>query len=194
VITSVYLVRHAHAHWEPSEERPLSDQGRAAATNLSRCLGSAAISAIYSSPARRAIETIQPLANAHGLHPEIVPDLRERHLTVMPGETFETAVETAWRNPATGQGGTEPNVVAATRGVGVLQQIIAARQGESVVVATHGNLLALMLNALDPAYGYEIWRTLTFPDIYKLQFRGNMLLHVERVWAELPQQHCEPGP
>ena len=102
----------------------------------------------------------------------------------MPGERFEGAVERAWRNPATGRGGTESNQVAATRGVQALQRILTAGKGQSVVISTHGNLLALVLSALDPSYGYETWRSLTFPDVYRLQYRANTLLHVERVWSD----------
>ena len=177
--TSVYLVRHAHAHWTPSEQRPLSEEGRAAAAALARHLAPIPVSAIYCSPARRARETIEPLAEARGIRPEIVPDLRERHLVVTPGHTFETAVETAWRNPAIGVEGTESNQAAA-RGVRVLDRVLSAHEGQSVVLSTHGNLLALILNALDPAHGYQTWRALTFPDVYSLTFEERALLRVER--------------
>jgi 2,3-bisphosphoglycerate-dependent phosphoglycerate mutase len=51
-------------------------------------------------------------------------------------------------------------------------------------VATHGNLLALVLNALDPRFGYEFWRQLSFPDIYQLALHGRELRAVERLWQE----------
>ena len=54
--------------------------------------------------------------------------------------------------------------------------------GSQVVLATHGNLLALVLNALDGKFAYEFWRRLSFPDIYQLTFVGSELRHVERVW------------
>jgi len=54
--------------------------------------------------------------------------------------------------------------------------------GSQVVLATHGNLLALVLNALDRKFAYEFWRRLSFPDIYQLTFAGAELRRVERVW------------
>jgi 2,3-bisphosphoglycerate-dependent phosphoglycerate mutase len=54
--------------------------------------------------------------------------------------------------------------------------------GEHVVAATHGNLLALVLNGFDPAFGYEFWRALSFPDIYRLAFDANGLVAVDRFW------------
>lgn len=182
-LTIVYLVRHAHSHWQPSEERPLSERGRADAAVLARSFGSTAISAIYSSPARRAVETVQPLAEARAIGPVPVTDLRERELVVPPGMSFEAAVETAWRDRAVGRGGTEPNRLASARGVRVIRDIVAARRGETVVVSTHGNLLALMLNGLDPSYGYDTWRSLSFPDVYRLSFRGDAPVRIERTWT-----------
>ena len=49
------------------------------------------------------------------------------------------------------------------------------------MAATHGNLLALVLNGFDPAFGYEFWHQLSFPDIYRLAFDGNSLVAVDRV-------------
>jgi 2,3-bisphosphoglycerate-dependent phosphoglycerate mutase len=50
------------------------------------------------------------------------------------------------------------------------------------VLATHGNLLALVLNALDPRFGYEFWRQLSFPDLYQLMFDGSDLRDVAHLW------------
>jgi 2,3-bisphosphoglycerate-dependent phosphoglycerate mutase len=50
------------------------------------------------------------------------------------------------------------------------------------VLGTHGNLLALVLNALDPAFGYEFWCGLSFPDIYQMSFDGTEYRGVERLW------------
>jgi 2,3-bisphosphoglycerate-dependent phosphoglycerate mutase len=50
------------------------------------------------------------------------------------------------------------------------------------VIATHGNLLALVLNALDAKFDYEFWRGLSFPDIYQVAFSGIGLRGVSRLW------------
>jgi 2,3-bisphosphoglycerate-dependent phosphoglycerate mutase len=183
-MTTVYLVRHAHSHWEPNEDRPLSDQGRPRARDLAGWFVPIPLSAIYSSPARRAIETIQPLADARNIRPEIVDDLRERTLIVRPGETVVAAAARAWRNPEAGEDGMESNRTAASRALRVLRRIVAEREGGSVVVSTHGNLLTLVLNALDPAYGYETWLALGFPDVYRLTFQKDRLLRSEHVWND----------
>jgi 2,3-bisphosphoglycerate-dependent phosphoglycerate mutase len=185
-MTRLYLVRHAHADWQPDEHRPLSKQGRHASAQLADLLASADISAIYSSPARRAIESVAPLANRLRLRPVILDDLRERELPVLPPLEFEEAVRQSWLHPEWATPGGESLAVAQTRGLRAIRAVLSQHRDRGIVVATHGNLLASVLNGLDSAYGYEFWRGLTFPDAYELQLREGGLDGVRRVWGGLP--------
>ena len=75
----VYLVRHAHAgkkaHWPgPDLARPLSAQGRREALGLTDQLDAHPLGRILSSPARRCLQTVQPLAARLGrpVEPEVL--------------------------------------------------------------------------------------------------------------------------
>jgi 2,3-bisphosphoglycerate-dependent phosphoglycerate mutase len=153
---------------------------------LARRLGETPVGAIYSSPFRRAIETIEPLAWACGLDAVLVDDLRERTLVVPPGASFEDALAAAWGSPDVGVGGSESNRAAAARGRRVVEDAVARHAGERVVLSTHGNLLALVLNAFDPAFGIEGWRALTFPDAWRLTFRDGVFAHSARLAGPAP--------
>jgi 8-oxo-(d)GTP phosphatase len=66
------IVRHGsagdRAKWDGDDrDRPLDDRGRGQAQELVLRLAPFPIDAIYSSPARRCLETVEPLAGAHGL-------------------------------------------------------------------------------------------------------------------------------
>jgi 2,3-bisphosphoglycerate-dependent phosphoglycerate mutase len=100
----------------------------------------------------------------------------------VPADEFEAMVELAWRRPTASPRGAESNVIAQARGLAVLRAVVARHAGSQAVVGTHGNLLALVLNALDPACGYEFWRGLSFPDIYQVMFSGAECRGVERLW------------
>lgn len=68
---AVLLVRHAKAgdrsRWTGDDRsRPLTDKGRAQAAELVDAIGTVPV-ALYSSPYLRCIETLEPLATAHGL-------------------------------------------------------------------------------------------------------------------------------
>lgn len=76
------LVRHAWAgdrdKWEGDDrERPLDERGRRQAEDLVERLQPYPIEAILSSPARRCVETVEPLARARGLEIEVRPELSE---------------------------------------------------------------------------------------------------------------------
>ncbi len=78
----VYLVRHAHAGnragWRGEDaDRPLSDRGHAQAVGLAHRLGVRGIERISSSPARRCIQTVEPLADELGLEIELDERLAE---------------------------------------------------------------------------------------------------------------------
>jgi broad specificity phosphatase PhoE len=188
VATRLYLVRHAHADWTPDEGRPLSLRGRSDARRVADLLAPRRPTGVYASPARRAVETVEGLARRSGLDPILVDDLRERELPPVAPERFAAAVRASWDDPGRPavEGG-ESNHAAQARGRAALLDIAARHRGESVVVATHGNLLALALGALDPAYGFAFWRGLTFPDVYEVVLEGGSPTAISRAWtAGLP--------
>jgi phosphohistidine phosphatase SixA len=82
---AVHLVRHAHAgkrsEWSSEDsERPLSDRGRTQADALVVDLADVAVGRIVSSPFVRCLQTVEPLADAHGL-------------TVEPSEAFAEGMD-----------------------------------------------------------------------------------------------------
>jgi len=78
----VLLIRHAHAgsrkDWEGDDRlRPLSRKGMEQALGLQRRLATRGAARILSSPSRRCIDTVQPLADELGRKVEEVDDLAE---------------------------------------------------------------------------------------------------------------------
>lgn len=183
-MTTIYLVRHAHADWSPDSGRTLSARGRTRAAALAELLAPLPVAAIYSSPARRALETVEPLSGRLRLEPIVLDDLREREPVAGSALDFEAAVQAAWLSPTTAVSGSESNAVAQGRGLAAIRKIIDEQNGMQVVAATHGNLLALILNNFKPSVGFDFWRTLTFPDVYELRFQRKVLVNVRRIWDE----------
>jgi 2,3-bisphosphoglycerate-dependent phosphoglycerate mutase len=183
-VTVLYLVRHAHADYVPDEQRPLSARGVAAAGRLAGLLGQAPVAAIYASPYRRSWQTVEALAGRLGLPLHFEPDLRERTLGRFPaGLEFETAVRQTWADPHFAHPRGETNAAAQRRGAAVVQRLLTRHPGEEIVIATHGNLLALILQHFDPSVDYAFWQALTMPDVYELQLEGNAA-SCTRLWQE----------
>lgn len=181
-MTIFYLVRHAHADWTLDENRPLSAQGFEDAKRVADMLQEYPIHAIYSSPERRAYQTVSPLADQMGIQIEIEADLRERKLGVDAFEDFSGAVEVTWRDPSFAYPGGESNVDAQKRGIAVVQKLQDKYQNDHIVLSTHGNLLALILQGFDPKIDFLFWKSLTMPDIYQLEFQRFGTNLTSRLW------------
>jgi Histidine phosphatase superfamily (branch 1) len=88
-VLTLLLVRHAEPH-QPTfqgtdeRDRSLTERGGEQALRLARWFDDADIEAIYTSPYRRAIQTVEPLAQSHGLRLHVMDGLRERLLTRLP--------------------------------------------------------------------------------------------------------------
>ena len=179
----MYLVRHAHAVWSPDEARPLSPSGSDDAARVADRLEREPIGAVYSSPSRRALDTVAPLAERLGLVPQLVADLRERELPPVRVADFEAVVRDTWTAPYDAPHGGESNAAAQARGLAFLRQVLDAHDGTQVVLGTHGTLLALIVNGLDASFDYRAWQRLSFPDIFRLDFEEGHLRRTERIWT-----------
>jgi 8-oxo-dGTP diphosphatase len=112
------LVRHASAGsreaWEGDDrDRPLDARGRARAGELVELLRPYSIEAILTSPYRRCVETVEPLARAHKLDVELEPALGEE---LQDTEGIALVRSVAGRNVVVcGHGGLERSLPEAPR-------------------------------------------------------------------------------
>lgn len=189
---AIFLVRHAHAAWTPEENRSLSARGRQDAQRVADLLSDPArvpspISAVYAGTARRAQQTVTPLAARLGLPLQIAPALDERRLSARPVPDFEAAVRATWADFNLVHPGGESNAAAQARGLALVRGLSAKDPDAQVVLGTHGNLLALIVHGFLPAYGYLFWQSLTMPDVYRLELQiesgSASALALERLWS-----------
>ncbi len=168
-MSSFILIRHAESPWSEDDARPLSPSGLRAAEALPVRLDSFPIDAIYSSPYRRAVQTAEPLARHRRMHIAEVPDLRERALGSVEDGSFADAMAESWKNFDFAYPGGESSLAAQERILRLVRNLARRHASQTVVLATHGNMLALLLNAFDPSVGFEFWHALEFPDVFELR-------------------------
>ena len=182
-MSRLYLVRHADSPFTPDEMRPLSEVGRADAERIAGILAPVLPEAIYSSPYRRARQTLEPLAGILGLPIQEVDDLRERTLSSGPVEDFVAAVRDTWDNFSFAHTGGESSAGAQRRVVDVVSKLASRHPMRPIVLATHGNLLALLMNHYDPSVGFDSWMGLSSPDIYRMEPATTAKVKFDRLWG-----------
>lgn len=172
--TTIYLVRHAQSRPTldvPEPDWPLSELGREQARALVPAMIGLGIGVVYSSPYLRALHTVLPLAEAlqlqvrveHGLHERV---LSRRNL----GDEYWATVERYWGDPDFALPDGESNRACARRIVPAIDALAARHPGETLALASHGNALAIYLGTIDPDFGYERWRAMRNPDLFRVRY------------------------
>ncbi|HDR4437904.1 histidine phosphatase family protein [Bacillus thuringiensis serovar brasilensis] len=181
-MTIIYFVRHAHSTYTKEErERPLSEKGHLDAENVTHLLKDKHIDVVISSPYKRAIQTVQGIANTYHVSIEIEEDLRERLLSSEPVADFNDAIENVWEDWSFAYEGGESNDVAQRRAVICMQNILKKYEDKNIVIGTHGNIMVLLMNYFASKYDFQFWKTLHMPDVYKLTFDNNRFISAERI-------------
>ena len=148
-MTVVYFVRHAHSTYSENEyNRPLSLKGLHDANRITDRLKNEEITAVLSSPYRRAIETVQGIADWNDTQVLIFDELKERTLAEGALEDFEAAINHVWDNPSFALEGGESNLDVQQRALPIFYAILAKYANSQIIIGTHGNIMTLLLNAL----------------------------------------------
>lgn len=170
-MTVVYFVRHAEVTYIPDESlRALSALGIEQANQISDYFDGLKIDRFLSSPYKRAIETIEKLALSRGIKIEQNEALRERKVANGHIDDFNGFVKRQWENFDYKLEDGESLSETKERGLGALNEIVNQCENENVVIGTHGTILSVLLNHYDPLFGYENWKAMKMPSIYKLEF------------------------
>jgi 2,3-bisphosphoglycerate-dependent phosphoglycerate mutase len=170
----VLLVRHAEpipvgTEGVSDDDRPLTDAGRRAAEELAAELEQFTITAIYSSPYARSLETVGFLARRRGIEVQVLADLRERRLTLEPHDEWRATLDRAWTDADFATPGGESGRAAQRRAIGVLDLLRSRHpDGGRLVLGSHGNLISLILQALEPSVDVAFHLAMPTPALYRL--------------------------
>jgi len=190
--TYIYFVRHGIAPFSVELEltaggASLNEQGQADAVRVAELLKSEEIEVIVSSSHHRAKETVAPLAEV--LQKEIIlyDDLMERPIATLkhpvPDEQLLMAIERSFSDIDFCMPEGETTRQAQERALPVIMKLLEDYTCKKIVIGTHGNIMTIILNYFDTAYGFEFWKQTSKPDIYKLEFVDKKLVSVARLWS-----------
>jgi 2,3-bisphosphoglycerate-dependent phosphoglycerate mutase len=183
LLTNLYFVRHAHSTYTPEElGRPLSEQGIAEAKKITQILKKENIDNVISSPYKRAIQTVEGIADFICKEVVIENNFKERKLSDKPVEDFHLAVKKVWEDSTFSWEGGESNIISQKRGVQATLRVLERYEGQNIAIGTHGNIMVLIMNYFDRKFSFSFWKELDMPDIYKLSFDKSKLKQVYRIW------------
>lgn len=99
-MTKVYFVRHAQPDLSVQDDllRPLTEKGIADSKKVTEFLLDKGITKIFSSPYKRAYDTVKDFAAKSNLNINIIEDLRERKIDDVWIEDFNTFAREQWND------------------------------------------------------------------------------------------------
>ena len=176
----IVLVRHARSvevgtpPWDVrDDERPLTDEGMRDADELAFELDPYLFHAVYSSPYARSVQTVTPTAARRYHQVQLIDDLRERALAGGPRDDWRELQARSWADPDFAVEGGESSREAQLRGMRVLDLLRARHAaGGRLLVGSHGNLIALILQALEPGVDHAFHLAMPMPAVFHLQHDG----------------------
>ncbi|MGB1153715.1 MAG: histidine phosphatase family protein [Paracoccaceae bacterium] len=172
---TIYLICHAQSTGQ-QPDGDLTELGKKQAQDLIARLSSIDPDGAYSSPYLRALDTIRPYCDSAGLDIQTDPDLAERQLKPfdlwLPFDELMHHLRLSFENwDYKMEGGESLNDTQRRTQRGLRK--IARSDFERPIVAAHGNLIAAVLGAIDPDFGFEQWRAMKNPHLYRLSFSGD---------------------
>ena len=138
-------------------QRTPSHEGRLAAADLALRVATHPITAIYSSPYRRAVETVEPLAAQLKLEIRLHEDLAERWLAdrILADHEWLDVFRRTWQDIDFRPHGGESRRTTQDRALAALEDLLQQHPDEMVVASTHGGLLGCLLRALDGQLSFD---------------------------------------
>jgi 2,3-bisphosphoglycerate-dependent phosphoglycerate mutase len=173
--TDVVLVRHASsvpptADGPDELTRPLAPDGLRQAIDLVETLTEPRPAAVWSSPYRRAIQTVRPTAQALRLPIGIRWDLREWDDGLPYTDGWEPHYARSWADPSYARSAGESLDQLTIRAVDAVRALARENRGRLVIAASHGTFISRALAGFGAPVDWAFWQRMPMPAMYRLRF------------------------
>jgi 2,3-bisphosphoglycerate-dependent phosphoglycerate mutase len=172
----VLLVRHAEpvlpgASGFDEFSRPLTESGARDASALAKAYGFLELDAVYSSPMRRARQTVRGFAEARGL--EVIPmhEFVEHLLSPEPIPYWREVLEQAWQDFGFALPGAETMRETQDRGFTALEKLAQHHSSGTIVIGGHGTIFSLILNKIESGVDCAFHLSMPMPAVYTLEYQ-----------------------
>jgi 2,3-bisphosphoglycerate-dependent phosphoglycerate mutase len=178
---TIYLIRHCKADGQEPGAK-LTSEGLEQAYKLADILYEKEIDYIISSSYKRAMATIEPLAQKTRQKINTDARLCERVLSSEILNNWQEKLYDSFQDLEMRLPGGETSLEAMERGISVIKDLIELPETR-IAVVTHGNIMCLMLHYYNTKYGFDEWRNLTNPDVFELIIANKTeAVYIKRIW------------
>lgn len=182
-MTTVYFVRHAEPNYMNHDDlsRELTPKGLEDSKLVTRFLADKGVDIVFSSPYKRARDTVRDFAEAFGLRIHIEDDFRERKVDSVWIEDFTSFCKRQWSDFDYKLSDGETLRETQTRNVAALNRILREHRDHTIVIGTHGTALSTIIHFYDPRFSYADFEKIRglMPWIVKFTFEDDKCMAIE---------------
>ena len=187
-IKKIIFIRHGKAAMAGQDhERELDEDGIIQVGSLKKKLIDLGLKNIkvYSSPFKRAIQTIEPfLAETSNNKTIITSDLEEIHMPKDDKLSKHQIIEKMWEDESFKVGNGISHSDHFNKIKPFLNEVFEKfkSENEDIIVITHGVLIGIILKFFFKInFGFNDWKKMTMPDIYMLNYNAdNTFIEMKR--------------
>lgn len=187
-MTVIYFIRHAEPNYDNHNdmERELSPKGLRDRMLAAQLLADVPVDAVLSSPFKRAVDTVQPIADGRGLTVTTVDGFRERRVDSVWIEDFNGFCKAQWADFDYKLSDGECLREVQERNIAALSEVLRQYQGRTLVIGSHGTALSTIINHYDHSFGHEQFERIrkVMPWVVRFEFDGERCVDIRQ--CELP--------
>ena len=184
-MTIVYFVRHAQPNYDNHDDltRELTEKGLADRMKVVSALQDTVIDAVLSSPYKRAVDTVQPLADLRRLTVKTDADFRERKVGDGWLEDFTSFAKRQWSDFDFALEHGESLRQVQSRNLAALTRVLKQYPDKTVVIGTHGTALSTLVECFSPGFGYAGFDRIrgVMPWVVRMTFDSQNCVKVEEI-------------
>jgi 2,3-bisphosphoglycerate-dependent phosphoglycerate mutase len=178
---TIYFVRHAKAGGQETSA-PLTEKGVEQALKLVDFFAERPIEKIYSSPFKRAVDTIQPLAEFKGLSIKCDDRLSERVLSGVLLEDWQEILKQSFEDFDLVFEGGESHSSGMNRATSLIEEVLSTPENH-IILVSHGNLTSLLIRYFNESFGFDDLMEMSNPDVFELVVSDEKTL-LRRIWDD----------
>lgn len=183
-MTEIYFIRHAESDNSVYDDysRPLTEKGMRDRILVTKFLNSKRIDVVFSSPYKRAIDTVKDFAGKNHLKIQFIDEFKERHVGRWV-DNFTDFSKKQWNDFHYKLNEGESLQEVQSRNINALKRILTDYEGKNIVIGTHGTALSTIINYYDSSFGYNEFNNIIklMPWIVRFTFDGKFCKEIEKI-------------